>query len=130
MYNERLQLWDDFNSAWLTTLQRQKEMTQEMIDSNQRPQPPRSILDYDYLERMGDQLVKACDQMEKHGLVDYEMGVWEEEIISSVFGPFYLLEVAANLLVVLTNCLELLEEVGLASSSTQRGPPASSSRRR
>jgi len=31
---------------------------------------------------MGKELVRLCDIMEKHGLVDYQMGVWEEEIIS------------------------------------------------
>jgi hypothetical protein len=32
---------------------------------------------------MGTQLVKNCDNMEKLGLVDYQMGVWEEEIVAS-----------------------------------------------
>ena len=34
---------------------------------------------------MGTQLVKNCDAMEKHGLVDYQMGVWEEEIVASQY---------------------------------------------
>lgn len=38
------------------------------------------------LERMGDEVVRLCDTMERHGLVDYQMGVWEEEIISSELG--------------------------------------------
>ena len=83
-YEDRLRLWEQFNNCWLTTLQRQKEMTQEMIKRSQRPQPPQSLIEADFLEKMGTQLIKNCDTMEKHGLVDYQMGVWEEEIIASV----------------------------------------------
>jgi hypothetical protein len=82
-YAQRLKLWEEFNTCWLSTLQKQKAMTQEMINSGQRPQPPQTLIDYDTLEKMGTQLVKNCDNMEKHGLVDYQMGVWEEEIIAS-----------------------------------------------
>ncbi|KAF2194591.1 hypothetical protein K469DRAFT_547052 [Zopfia rhizophila CBS 207.26] len=113
-YTQRLKLWEEFNNCWLTTLQRQKEMTQEMVDSGQRPQAPQTLIEYDFLEKMGDQLVKNCDNMEKHGLVDYQMGVWEEEIIA-----------------MLTTCLELWEEVGVGSSSaSQRAVSTSTSRRR
>jgi len=82
-YQQRLQLWDEFNTCWLSTLQKQKAMTQEMVNTGQRPPPPKSLIDYDFLEKMGTQLVKNCDSMEKHGLVDYQMGVWEEEIVAS-----------------------------------------------
>ncbi|KAH7389762.1 hypothetical protein BKA66DRAFT_510798 [Pyrenochaeta sp. MPI-SDFR-AT-0127] len=109
-YTQRLKLWEEFNTCWLATLQKQKAMTQEMVNTGQRPQPPKTLIDYDSLEKMGTQLVKNCDNMEKHGLVDYQMGVWEEEIVA-----------------MLTSCLDLLEEVG-AGSSAQR--PASTARRR
>lgn len=29
---------------------------------------------------MGDELVRLCDGIERHGLVDYQYGVWEEQI--------------------------------------------------
>lgn len=29
----------------------------------------------------GDQLVALCDQIEQYGLVDYELGIWEEQIL-------------------------------------------------
>ncbi|KAF2466280.1 uncharacterized protein BDR25DRAFT_77077 [Lindgomyces ingoldianus] len=113
-YTQRLKLWEEFNNCWLTTLQRQKEVMQDMITTGQRPQPPQSLIDPDYLEKMGTQLVKNCDNMEKHGLVDYQMGVWEEEIIA-----------------MLTACLDLWEEAGIGSASaSQRAPSASTSRRR
>lgn len=44
-------------------------------------QQPRNILHAETLEKMGRELVRLCDRMERHGLVDYQMGVWEEEII-------------------------------------------------
>jgi hypothetical protein len=74
-YAQRLKLWEEFNTCWLSTLQKQKTMTQDMISTGQRPQPPQTLIDYDTLEKMGTQLVKNCDNMEKHGLVDYQMGV-------------------------------------------------------
>ncbi|KAI8932682.1 hypothetical protein NX059_010176 [Plenodomus lindquistii] len=101
-YQQRLKLWEEFNTCWLATLQKQKSATQDMINTGQRPQPPQSLIDYDALEKMGTQLVKNCDAMEKHGLVDYQMGVWEEEIVA-----------------MLTSCLDLLEEVG-GGPSAQR----------
>jgi hypothetical protein len=82
-YAQRLVLWEEFNTCWLATLQKQKAFTQEMISTGQRPQPPKTLIEYDFLEKMGTQLVKHCDNMEKHGLVDYQMGVWEEEIVAS-----------------------------------------------
>ncbi|KAL1801012.1 hypothetical protein ACET3X_001354 [Alternaria dauci] len=108
-YQQRLQLWEEFNTCWLATLQKQKTMTQEMTTTGQRPQPPKSLIDYEFLEKMGTQLVKNCDAMEKHGLVDYQMGVWEEEIVA-----------------MLTSCMDLLEEVG--AGPAQR--PTSTARRR
>lgn len=31
---------------------------------------------------MGKELIQLSDQLEQHGLVDYQMGIWEEEILS------------------------------------------------
>lgn len=77
---ERLRLWETFNRAWLALLQAQKDAVSEALASGQRPQ--QSLLNHDTLEQMGRELVRQCDAMEKHGLVDYELGVWEEEIVS------------------------------------------------
>jgi hypothetical protein len=32
---------------------------------------------------MAKELIRHCDNIEKHGLVDYQYGVWEERIITS-----------------------------------------------
>lgn len=79
----RMKLWDEFNTCWLALLQHQKDDTQKLLDTGQPPNPPPNLLQADFLVRMGDELVRLCDSMEKHGLVDYQMGVWEEEIVSS-----------------------------------------------
>lgn len=92
VYEERLKLWNEFNLCWEGLLQRQKDSTQRMIDSGQPPSSSQSLLDKSFLSRMGDELIRLCDGVEQHGLVDYEMGVAEELIIST-----------------LTQCLDLLE---------------------
>ncbi|KAF1986757.1 hypothetical protein K402DRAFT_331682 [Aulographum hederae CBS 113979] len=107
LHAERLKLWEDFNNCWLSTLQRQQEMTQEMLDRGHRPITPQSILEVDVMESMGKELIRLCDIMEKHGLVDYQMGVWEEEIETN-----------------LERCIDLLE--GHSASH----PSASTARRR
>jgi hypothetical protein len=74
------------------------------------PVPPQSYLQKDFLEEMGREFVRLCDGMERHGLVDYQMGVWEEEIISSRFIVALFLDATrADSTVVLTECLDLLE---------------------
>ena len=64
-------------------LQRQKDDTQEMLDSGRPPAQSQSLLPKESLEEMGNELVSLCDGLEKHGLVDYQMGVSEQEIIES-----------------------------------------------
>jgi len=56
-------------------------MLQEYVSTRQLPQAPRGLLRAEFLERMARELIRLCDGMERHGLVDYQMGVWEEEII-------------------------------------------------
>ncbi|KAL8953240.1 MAG: hypothetical protein Q9222_000893 [Ikaeria aurantiellina] len=80
---ERLKLWNEFNTCWLAVLQRQKDETQRVLDTGQPPPPPQTLLRAEFLETMAETLVQLCDGLEKFGLVDYQMGVWEEEIMSS-----------------------------------------------
>lgn len=54
-----------------------------MLETGEPPVAPQSLISEESLENMGSELVRLCDDMEKHGLVDYQIGVWEEEIISS-----------------------------------------------
>lgn len=36
-------------------------------------------------QKMMDDLVRLCDNIERYGLVDYQYGVWEEQIAASKF---------------------------------------------
>ncbi|RPB05798.1 hypothetical protein L873DRAFT_1825076 [Choiromyces venosus 120613-1] len=92
LYGDRTRLWNEFNTCWLVVLQKEKEMLQEYIATGQAPQPPREILREEMLERMGRELIALCDSMERHGLVDYQMGVWEEEILGAIQECLDLLE--------------------------------------
>jgi hypothetical protein len=138
LHGERLKLWDDFNTCWLTTLQKQKEMSEEVVSTGQEPRPPENILEYDFLETLGRELIRLCDIMEKHGLVDYQMGIWEEEIISSMRKSLFVvislsLQTPANLCSkVLTSCLDLLEDQPRTSGTTgaQQSSSSSNARRR
>jgi len=37
----------------------------------------------DFIKKMAKDLIRMCDAVEKHGLVDYQYGVAEERIIMS-----------------------------------------------
>ena len=52
-----------------------------MRRTNQAVEGIQSIMDAQTLERLSSELVRLCDSIEKHGLVDYQMGVAEEEIM-------------------------------------------------
>ena len=54
-----------------------------MLDSGRAPALPLNSLPKESLEEMGNELISLCDGIEKHGLVDYQMGVSEQEIIES-----------------------------------------------
>ena len=82
VHNQKLGVWTEFNLCWLALLQGQKENTEQEISSNQNPADMDHLISAKFLERMGTELVRLCDNIERHGLVDYEMGVAEEEIIN------------------------------------------------
>lgn len=76
---DRLSIWRDFNNTWLALLQRQKDM----VESHRQFGQPQSLLTLEGLRNMGKSLIEICDALEKHGLVDYEIGMWEERIVDS-----------------------------------------------
>ncbi|CAG7929532.1 unnamed protein product [Penicillium olsonii] len=90
-YPDRLELWSNFNLCWLAVCQKQKDLFQDMISSGHQLTQV-SLIRRDRMESMGTDLIQLCDQLEQHGLVDYQMGIWEEEILS-----------------VLSQCLDLME---------------------
>lgn len=108
LHGDRTRLWNEFNTCWLSVLQKEKEMLHEYIATGQAPQAPRELLREETLERMGRELIRLCDNMERHGLVDYQMGVWEEEIIEAI-----------------TACLDLLESSSRGAQSQGSVPGTS-----
>ncbi|PWY82997.1 hypothetical protein BO70DRAFT_387135 [Aspergillus heteromorphus CBS 117.55] len=91
MHSDRLQIWNDFNICWLAVCQKQKDLAQELLQTGRQPAQT-SLLSGDAMDNLGKELIQFCDRMEPHGLVDYQMGIWEEEILS-----------------VLGQCLDLIE---------------------
>lgn len=80
-YADRLQLWNDFNICWLALCQKQKDMAEELFQTGRQP-PQTSLLSNEAMDNLGKELIQLCDRMEQHGLVDYQLGIWEEEILS------------------------------------------------
>jgi hypothetical protein len=60
-------------------------MMEEYLRTGHGPQAPKTLIEDDYLLKMGNEVVRQCDVFEKYGLVDYQMGVAEEEIIASKY---------------------------------------------
>lgn len=81
-YQGHLKLWRDLNNCWLSLFQKQKDITSATLASGQQ-QHIANLLTVETMESMGDTVVQLCDKLEPKGLVDYELGFWEEEIISS-----------------------------------------------
>lgn len=112
-HSEQIRFWDNFNTCWLAMLQRQKDATHQTLVSGQAPAHTYSILPKGSLEEMGNELVALCDGLEKFGLVDYQMGVSEEEIVESKFvsarsGAGTQRFATTNGCAVLNQCLDLL----------------------
>lgn len=80
LHQNRLKLWHDFNNAWLSLCQKQKTM----LESNHPLQRSQNLISEEQMMNMGNELVRLCSSIERHGLVDYEYGVWEERIIDAL----------------------------------------------
>ncbi|KAK8120411.1 hypothetical protein PG999_004531 [Apiospora kogelbergensis] len=72
-----------------------------------------TLVSEEILNKMGDEIVQLCDGIEKHGLVDYEYGVWEGPIIDT------------DLEVVLTECLDFYENTDESGDTPLANPSAS-----
>lgn len=54
-----------------------------MLEIGHRILPPQNLMTQDFINKMAKDLIRMCDAVEKHGLVDYQYGVAEEQIITS-----------------------------------------------
>lgn len=80
LHADRIKLWNDFNHAWLALGHRQIEL---MI-SSQQPLRAQTVMSKSMVKKMGDELIRLCDGIERHGLIDYQYGVWEEQITTGM----------------------------------------------
>lgn len=111
LHDDRIRLWDEFNRAWMTVLQRQHDLTQDTIQTGRQVHESQSVMSSQSLDMLGRELVRMCDNVEKHGLVDYQMGVAEEEIMDreSPAGSTPAVRAVLIVLAVILRCLSLLE---------------------
>lgn len=108
LLKDRVKMWQDFNHAWLSLFQKQKDLMGTGLQLQHQ-----TLVSEEGLRKMGKEIVRLCDSIDRHGLVDYQYGVWEEHIIA-----------------VIEECLDLYEngdDAGAASSSTAN--PAGADRR-
>ncbi|THV46894.1 hypothetical protein BGAL_0351g00010 [Botrytis galanthina] len=106
LHADRIQLWNEFNAAWLSIFTRQHDF----LESGQRKQEQQTLMSLDFINKMGTNLTRLCDSVEKYGLVDYQYGVGESQIID-----------------ILLSCQKLQEELeassSIANSNVGRAPP-------
>lgn len=77
-HNQRILFWRELNHAWEALGQKQKSITENAMRTRQQPA---DFLTSGVIRNLVDKLVNWCDQIERYGLVDYEMGFWEEQIV-------------------------------------------------
>jgi hypothetical protein len=73
------------------------------------------------MEAMGEFLMEFCDGIESYGLVDYEMGVWEEEILDRTTPTSGIVLMLMNEILVIARCIDKYqagEAAGSGSSTT------------
>lgn len=69
---DQLETWDNLNNAWLALGQKQLGLT----DSSSS-----EVLLWGKIERMGEFIIERSNALERHGLVDYQRGLMEEQIL-------------------------------------------------
>ncbi|KAK8079345.1 hypothetical protein PG994_003152 [Apiospora phragmitis] len=104
LHQARVQLWQNFNHAWLALLQKQKDM----VGSGMALQRDQTLVSEDGLKEMGKEIVRLCDGIKRHGLVDYDD-----------------LGVLADLKPVLTECLDFYENAAGSGDTSIANPSAS-----
>lgn len=98
-----------------------------MIQSGQALHDSQSIISTQGLEQLARELVRLCDDVEKHGLVDYQMGVAEENIMDREYSV--ITRHSSTLLmieIVLLRCLSLLEVPSDRNDDNNSRPQSSS----
>ncbi|KAG9247866.1 hypothetical protein BJ878DRAFT_538859 [Calycina marina] len=76
LHADRIRLWGEFNTAWQALFVRQMDLIMESQVARNDPK----LMNVEFIEKMAKNLIAMNDKIEKHGLVDYQMGVEEEKI--------------------------------------------------
>jgi hypothetical protein len=97
-------LWRNLNLCWLALFQKQWDLTSGSVEWLYTT----NLLTTKMIEEMGDEMVNLCDKLERPGLVDYELGLWENEIISSKKLSIQYILVLISFLLVIMRCLDLI----------------------
>jgi len=92
------------NHIWLAFFQK-------IIDTLKSRESCIDLPDADQLSCLGEDFIRICDQLEPDGLVDYEMGIWEEEILSCEYHPKSSAVMSLTLSLALRLCLDLIAGV-------------------
>lgn len=61
------------------------------MSSSQQLSRSQRIMSQETIKKLGDELIRLCDGIESHGLVDYQYGVWEDRIEASMSSNLFLL---------------------------------------
>ncbi|OBT97469.1 hypothetical protein VE01_04264 [Pseudogymnoascus verrucosus] len=79
----RSKLWDDFNNAWLALMHKQMTLTRGLLEAGITLQQPQ-LMTAEVISKICTDLLKLDDEyLEKHGLINYQYGVLEDQIIES-----------------------------------------------
>ncbi|KAK8116365.1 hypothetical protein PG984_012867 [Apiospora sp. TS-2023a] len=70
-------------SNWLLSKVTELE-AKDMVGSGIALQDGQALVREESLKKMGKEMIRLCDEIERYGLVDYEYGVWEEPIVESM----------------------------------------------
>lgn len=82
LYEDQLKLWEQFNYCWLALVQRQLDNSRRVRKLKQPLPQGQTIISKDGLKNLGDELIDLCDGLQCYGFIDYQMGVWETEILT------------------------------------------------
>ena len=86
-HQERLRFWSDIHNCWLVFLQKQFDVSQSVRSTKSSRSSNANMLSRSMLEELGDEVVRISDRLEAFGLVDYEMGFQERELITRECQP-------------------------------------------
>ena len=54
------------------------------MSSSQQLSRSQTLVSKSMIKKMGNELIRLCDGIERHGLVDYQYGVWEDQITAGM----------------------------------------------